>query len=78
MGEIYVDQSEFKALHPAGPNPHAVGLWTFHIQEHDVCFYGRYREAASTAKLYACSHGLESGAITLVDCMSMLQSATKH
>ena len=78
MGSICVDDSAFVRRTHHRPDAREWGLWTFHIEEHDVCFWGRYPEAVTTAKLYANTHGVETGTITLVDCMNMLCGTTKH
>ena len=78
MGSIRVDESRFVARHHCQPDMHELGLWTFSIQEEDICFWGRYPEAVSTAKLYANCHGLDAGTITLLDCTGSLRGATKH
>ena len=78
MSTIVVDESKFVATHQQEPKPNILGLWVFSIQDRDICFWGRYPDAVSTAKLYAASRGLESGAITLVDCASAFAGTAKN
>ncbi len=78
MGSILIDTADFTASHHGEPDPHLPALWTFAIQERDVCFWGRYPEAVNTATRYANTHGVESGTITLVDCTGSLTRGTQH
>jgi len=56
-----------------------MALWTFAIQEQEVCFWGRYSEAESTARMYAQRYGLDSGTIALIDARGHQQrSVTTH
>ncbi|MFP4501181.1 MAG: hypothetical protein ACLFTT_09290 [Candidatus Hydrogenedentota bacterium] len=68
MGQIKVDTAAFAATHDRPPNEKQPALWTFSIQEKDICFWGTYAEARETARRYACSHGMCEGTITLIDC----------
>jgi hypothetical protein len=67
MNGIMVDHSCYVARRQREPDANQTGLWTFHIQEQDVCFWGGYCEAVSTALRYAECHGMLGGSIVLVD-----------
>jgi len=67
MGGIVVDQTRFLARHHGEPDARQQALWVFSIQERDICFWGRYPDAVSTAKRYAELHGVAEGTISLVD-----------
>ncbi len=78
MGNIAVDKSGFVARFRGEPDSKAICLWIFTIAENDVCFYGKYPEAVTTAKLYAHRNGLDSGTIRLVDYANALAGLTRH
>ena len=78
MSNIDIDMAQFEVGHRDDTDSADPALWTFSIQEKDVCFWGRYPDAASTAKEYAQSHGVVVGTIKLVDCTGSLRCWTRH
>ncbi|MBI2425816.1 MAG: hypothetical protein HYV27_23530 [Candidatus Hydrogenedentes bacterium] len=78
MGRILIDQSQFMRVHHHEPDQINPALWTFHIQTQDICFWGRYPEAAGTAKVYAASHGLDEGTIQLVEWSGVHRACNHH
>lgn len=78
MGRIQVDTSRFRGSHPGGPDPHQLALWTFHIAEQEINFWGRYPVAVETARCFARTHGLESGVITLVESSGHTRGFVSH
>jgi hypothetical protein len=78
MDEINVDKTNYDTTHTGDLDTKAQALWTFLIQERNICFWGRYPDAVSTAKQYAHCHGVDHGTITLVDCTGSVRGLTKH
>jgi len=66
MGAIRIDESRYFAAYHHAPENGGQGLWIFNIQERDICFWGRYADAASTAQRYAETRGLQTGTIQLI------------
>ncbi len=78
MSEIHIDRAKYIQTHRDETKSPFPGLWTFSIQEKNVCFWGKYPDAEVTAKEYAHIHGIDAGTITLVDCTGQLRGTTRH
>ena len=64
MGTIKIDTSRFRSTHPGEPDSQQLALWTFHIAEQEINFWGRYSVAEETARYFAQHTGLLVGGST--------------
>ncbi len=78
MGKIRVNKERFSSADPNLLDSRHPALWTFSIQDRDICFWGTFHEAAHTARLYAEHHGMTEGAITLLDHTGTPSLRTVH
>lgn len=78
MGTIQIDTSRFRKTHPGEPDSHQLALWTFHIAEQEVNFWGRYTVAEEMARYFARTRGLDSGVITLVESSGHTRGFVSH
>lgn len=78
MGKIRVNKEQFAPADPGLLDSSLPALWTFSIQDQDICFWGTFHEAEYTARLYAERHGMTEGAITLLDRMGSPSLRTVH
>lgn len=76
MGKITVDTGRFAGAHEALLESEHPALWTFSIQNQNICFWGSFSQAAYTARLYAEKRGMTHGAITVLDCAGPLAAKT--
>lgn len=78
MGNIRIDTSRFCKTHPGEINSQQLALWTFHIAEQEICFWGRYTVAEETARCFARTRGLDGGVITLVASSGHTRGFVSH
>ncbi|HNR30602.1 MAG TPA: hypothetical protein PKI11_06910 [Candidatus Hydrogenedentes bacterium] len=78
MGKIHVDKERLARAEGGVLDSKDPALWTFSIQNEDICFWGTFPEAAHTATLYAERHGMIEGAIKVLDCMGASPLRTVH
>lgn len=74
MGKITVDTGCFSGGHEALMESKHPALWTFSIQNQNICFWGSFSQAAHTARLFAEQRGMIDGAIAVLDCAEALST----
>lgn len=68
MKSLYVDKERLPTGRRAVLERPYPALWTFSIQDQDICFWGTFKQAEHTARLYAEHLGMTSGTISVLDC----------